>query len=46
MPHPEPERRTNTSPGSERLLVGLTPKQAQRVTYGTGPLVRASSLSP
>jgi hypothetical protein len=39
MPHPEPERRTNAPPGSERLLAGLTPEQAQAVTHGTGPLL-------
>ena len=39
MPHPDPERRTNAPPGSERLLAGLTPEQAQAVTHGTGPLL-------
>src|SRR5579859_6807658 len=39
MPHPEPERRTNAPPGSERLLAGLTPEQAQAVTHGPGPLL-------
>jgi DNA helicase-2/ATP-dependent DNA helicase PcrA len=39
MPHPEPERPTNAPPGSERLLAGLTPEQAQAVTHGTGPLL-------
>ena len=39
MPHPNPERRTNAPPGSERLLAGLTPEQAQAVTHGNGPLL-------
>jgi DNA helicase-2/ATP-dependent DNA helicase PcrA len=39
MPHPDPERRTNAPPGSERLLAGLTPEQAQAVTHGTRPLL-------
>jgi ATP-dependent DNA helicase UvrD/PcrA len=39
MSHPEPERRTNALPGSERLLAGLTPEQARAVTHGTGPLL-------
>src|SRR5947209_11446594 len=39
MPHPEPERRTNAPPGSERLLAGFTPEQAQAVTHGAGPLL-------
>ena len=39
MPHPKPERRTNAPPGTQRLLAGLTPEQAQAVTYGTGPLL-------
>ena len=38
MPHPDPERREHAPPGSG-LLVGLTPEQAQAVTYGTGPLL-------
>jgi hypothetical protein len=38
MSHPEPERRTNASPGTS-LLAGLTPEQAQAVTHGTGPLL-------
>ena len=39
MTHPDPERRTNAPPGSERLLAGLTPEQAQAVTHGAGPLL-------
>jgi DNA helicase-2/ATP-dependent DNA helicase PcrA len=39
MPHPEPSRRTNAPPGTERLLAGLTREQAQAVTHGTGPLL-------
>src|SRR5436309_5013594 len=38
MSHPEPERREHALPGSS-LLTGLTPEQAQAVTYGTGPLL-------
>jgi len=38
MPHPEPERREHAPPRSP-LLAGLTPEQAQAVTYGTGPLL-------
>src|SRR5437588_12299398 len=38
MPHPEPERREHAPPGNS-LLDGLTPEQAQAVTYGTGPLL-------
>jgi DNA helicase-2/ATP-dependent DNA helicase PcrA len=38
MPHPEPERREHAPP-STILLAGLTPEQAQAVTYGTGPLL-------
>ena len=38
MPHPEPERREHAPPRSS-LLDGLTPEQAQAVTYGTGPLL-------
>src|ERR1700761_8900052 len=39
MPYLEPERHTDTPPGRERLLAGLTPEQAQAVTHGTGPLL-------
>ena len=39
MPHPEPERRTNAPPGSQLLLAGLTPEQAQAVTHASGPLL-------
>ena len=38
MPHPDSERREHAPPGSS-LLDGLTPEQAQAVTYGTGPLL-------
>src|SRR5437588_1896023 len=38
MPHPDPERREQAPPGTG-LLAGLTPEQAQAVTYGTGPLL-------
>src|SRR5438270_327613 len=37
MSHPEPDRRENAASGS--CLLGLTPEQAQAVTYGTGPLL-------
>src|SRR5438270_11841713 len=39
MPYPNAGWRTNAPPGSERLLAGLTPEQAQAVTYGAGPLL-------
>ena len=39
MPDPDPERRPNAPSGSERLLAGLTPEQAQAVTHGSGPLL-------
>src|SRR5207248_2255652 len=38
MSHPEPGRRVHAPPASI-LLAGLTPEQAQAVTYGTGPLL-------
>jgi hypothetical protein len=36
MPYPEPERRASAPPGSERLLVGLTPEQHRSVTPERG----------
>jgi DNA helicase-2/ATP-dependent DNA helicase PcrA len=39
MPHPNLERPSNAPPGTERLLAGLTPEQAQAVTHGNGPLL-------
>ena len=39
MPLPEPGGRDHAPPGTERLLAGLTPEQAQAVTHGTGPLL-------
>src|SRR6202035_2526633 len=38
MPHPDPGSREHAPPGNS-LLAGLTPEQAQAVTYGTGPLL-------
>ena len=32
-------RRDHAPPGTERLLAGLTPEQAQAVTFGSGPLL-------
>ena len=31
--------RDHAPPGTERLLEGLTPEQAQAVTFGSGPLL-------
>ncbi len=39
MPSPEPGRRDDAAPGPERLLVDLTPEQAQAVTHGSGPVL-------
>ena len=39
MPHPKPGWREHAPPGPERLLAGLTPEQAQAVTFGSGPLL-------
>src|ERR1700758_1911470 len=39
MHHPHPGVRDHAPPGTERLLDGLTPEQAQAVTFGTGPLL-------
>ena len=39
MNHADPGVRDHAQPGPERLLAGLTPEQAQAVTYGTGPLL-------
>jgi hypothetical protein len=38
MPHPEPGRREH-APAGTSLLAGLTPEQAQAVTYSVGPLL-------
>jgi UvrD/REP helicase N-terminal domain len=35
----DPGLRNHAPPGTERLLAGLTPEQAQAVTHGTGPLL-------
>ena len=35
----DPGVRVHSPPGAERLLVGLTPEQAQAVTFGAGPLL-------
>jgi DNA helicase-2/ATP-dependent DNA helicase PcrA len=39
MNQPDPGERDYAPPGTERLLAGLTPEQAQAVTYGPGPLL-------
>jgi DNA helicase II / ATP-dependent DNA helicase PcrA len=39
MTHPDPGARDHAPPGTDRLLAGLTPEQAQAVTHGTGPLL-------
>jgi DNA helicase-2/ATP-dependent DNA helicase PcrA len=39
MNQPDPGERDHAPPRTERLLAGLTPEQAQAVTYGPGPLL-------
>ena len=39
MTDPQPGVREHAPPGPERLLAGLTPEQAQAVTFGSGPLL-------
>ena len=39
MTNPNPGVRDHAPPGTERLLAGLTPEQAQAVTFGSGPLL-------
>ncbi len=39
MTQADPGVRDHAPPGPERLLAGLTPEQAQAVTYGPGPLL-------
>ena len=39
MTQPNPGVRDHAPPGTERLLAGLTPEQAQAVTFGSGPLL-------
>ena len=39
MTQSDPGARDHAPPGTERLLAGLTPEQAQAVTHGTGPLL-------
>src|SRR6476646_4826307 len=39
MTNPNPGVRDHAPPGPERLLTGLTPEQAQAVTFSTGPLL-------
>src|SRR5450755_4257270 len=39
MTNPNPGVRDHAPPGPERLLAGLTPEQAQAVTFGSGPLL-------
>ncbi len=39
MTQADPGVRNHAPPGTERLLAGLTPEQAQAVTFGSGPLL-------
>ena len=39
MTNPDPGVRDHAPPGPKRLLAGLTPEQAQAVTFGSGPLL-------
>ena len=39
MTKADPGVRDHAPPGTERLLAGLTPEQAQAVTFGSGPLL-------
>jgi DNA helicase-2/ATP-dependent DNA helicase PcrA len=39
MTEADPGVRDHAPPGTDRLLAGLTPEQAQAVTHGTGPLL-------
>ena len=39
MTQADPGVRDHAPPGTERLLAGLTPEQAQAVTFGSGPLL-------
>jgi DNA helicase-2/ATP-dependent DNA helicase PcrA len=39
MTQADPGVRDHAPPGTERLLAGLTPEQAQAVTFGPGPLL-------
>ena len=39
MTQANPGVRDHAPPGTERLLAGLTPEQAQAVTFGSGPLL-------
>lgn len=39
MTQPDPGARDHAPPGTDRLLAGLTPEQAQAVTHDTGPLL-------
>jgi DNA helicase-2/ATP-dependent DNA helicase PcrA len=39
MTQANPGVRDHAPPGTERLLTGLTPEQAQAVTFGSGPLL-------
>ncbi len=36
MTNPNPGVRSHAPPGTEGLLAGLTPEQAQAVTFGSG----------
>ncbi len=46
MTHPNPGARKHAPPGTERLLAGLTPEQAQAVTHGGGPLLLLAGRAP
>jgi DNA helicase-2/ATP-dependent DNA helicase PcrA len=39
MNHPDPAARASAPPGTNHLLAGLTPEQAQAVIHGRGPLL-------
>ena len=39
MTNPNPGVRDHAPPGTEGLLAGLTPEQAQAVTFGSGPVL-------
>jgi hypothetical protein len=46
MTNPNPGVRDHAPPGPERLLAGLTPEQAQAVTFGSGPLLLLAARRP
>src|SRR5437763_1177689 len=45
MNQADPGVRDHAPPGTERLLAGLTPEQAQAVTFGAGPLQVLAEIS-